>query len=315
MELYKQKLNEWNTYFPPLTKQDDFEFFWQEALEESKKIPLMAEDGKINYPIRQANVYKVIYRGMDGTPIHSYLLLPDTPKPHPCIIRFHGYGGSKGSPAQYMHWLIQGYAVLAVDCRGHGETGDSASYSRGHAGSWATMGLGNKREYYYFRVYTDAIRAVDFIMNHPAIDPNRVAVMGASFGGGISLAIAALDERPCLFIADVPNMCHIELALEQKLEGSLTYIESYLNKYPDRTDKVLTALSYFDHLNFADRIKRHIRISVSLKDVICPPLSVMAVYNRIQSQKSLLVYPYSGHDIAAHPQHVDSTIEWIAKHL
>lgn len=315
MQLYEHKLDQYYSYNPVSSKPEDFDQFWLEAVKESKKVPLKAVSKKLNYPIKQAEVYKVTFNGLDGTPIHSFFLLPKTGKAHPCIIRFHGYGGSKGSPAQYMHWLIQGYAVLTVDCRGHGETGDSAPYTTGHGGSWATQGLGDRKEYYYFRVYTDAIRAVDFIIDQPAIDPNRIAIMGASFGGGISLAIAALDERPSLILADVPNMCHIEHAIEEKQEGSLIQIESYLNKHPHQTDDVLKTLAYFDHLNFAERIKQRIRIAVSFKDTVCPPLSVMAVYNRIKSEKNLVVYPYSGHDIANNPHHIDSTIDFVSKYL
>ncbi|WP_180850545.1 acetylxylan esterase [Bacillus sp. UMB0893] len=316
MELYKQTIEEFKNYKPALTKRNDFDDFWDQTIHLSNSTPLDESVEHVDYPIKEVLVYKARYKGIDGTPVHSYFILPrERNETLPCLIRFHGYGGTKGTPAQYMHWLIQGYAVLAVDCRSHGETGDESDYTIGSAGSWATQGLLDKKEYYYYKVFTDAKRAVDFVINRPEIDPDRVGIIGASFGGGISLAVAALDHRPNLVIADVPNMCNIELAMQQKLEGSLTYIEKYISRYPEQVEKVLDTLSYFDNLNLANRIQKRVSVSVALNDTICPPKSIFGVYNQITSEKSLIVHPFSGHDAPGTAHHVNQTLEFVRRHL
>lgn len=316
VELYKQQIKEYNAYIPPLNKQPDFDSFWEEALAFSNRTPLEEEVQKIDYPIKEVEVYQVRYKGVDGTSVHSHYLLPGKGKePFPCLILFHGYGGNKGSVSQFMKWLIQGYAVLAVDCRGQGETGDSSHYSSGSLGTWATQGLLNREEYYYFKVYTDSKRAVDFVMNRPEIDKQNIGVMGASLGGGIALAVGALDQRPKLIVADVPNMCNIELSIQQKFEGSLVAIENYLARYPERMDQVLRTLSYFDNLNLAPRIKSRVRVSVAFKDLICPPKPIFGVYNHICAQKSLEVFPFSGHDAPGSIHHTDKTIDFVNRHL
>jgi cephalosporin-C deacetylase len=228
---------------------------------------------------------------------------------------FHGYGGDKGSVAQYAKWTLQNYAVLAVDCRGMGDTGDDTTYSSGSLGTWSTKGILDRKEYYYFKAYLDAKRAIDFVMNQPEVDQDRVCLFGSSLGGGIAMGAAALDYRPKLVVADVPNMCDIELSIQQKCEGSLVFIEQYLSKYPEQTELVFHNLSYFDHLNHAPNIKSKIRLSVAFKDLICPPMPIFGVYNKISAEKSIEIYPFAGHNAPGTETHIDKTIEYINLNL
>ena len=45
---------------------------------------------------------------------------------------------------------------------------------------YMTRGITDPSTYYYRRVFTDAVRAVEAARSHPAVDPGRVAVSGAS---------------------------------------------------------------------------------------------------------------------------------------
>ncbi|WP_221567047.1 alpha/beta fold hydrolase [Alkalihalobacillus sp. TS-13] len=309
-------IKEYESYHPELTRREEFNSFWENALSESKTIPLNPHVEKILYPIKQVQVERVTYQGAYETPISAYYIKPvDTKEKLKCIIFYHGYGGNKGAISQYMTWLIQGYAIFAVDCRGMGETGDDSTYSFGNTGSWATQGLLVKEEYYYYKVWLDCKRAVDFIMTQDEIDPNAVCLMGSSLGGGIAMAVAALDPRPALVVADVPNMCDIELTIKQKMEGSLVEIEKFLKVHPEYTEKILTNLSYFDILNHASNIKSKIRVSVAFKDLICPPKPIFGVYNHITSEKSMEIYPFSGHDAPGTSSHIEKTISYVNMNL
>src|SRR5690606_36681374 len=73
--------------------------------------------------------------------------------------------------------------------------------------------------YYYRRVFTDALRAVETVLAHPAVDETRVAVAGGSQGGGIALAVsglapALLDNVVGTAMPDVPFLCHYRRATE-----------------------------------------------------------------------------------------------------
>ncbi len=263
-------INQLELYRPSQRKRNDHNAFWKETYNEIRKKPLNSVLKELDYPISQISAYELTYHGFDETAIKAYYLLPKKFQGKlPCLISFHGYAGSKGAIADYMKWLIQGYAVIAVDCRGHGQSGDYSNYSSNEMGSWVTQGILDKEEYYYRKVYMDGVRAIDFACTRSEIDHNRMALIGTSMGGGITLAVAALDSRPKLVIADIPNMCDIELAIHEKLEGSLTFIERFLDRHPEQIEQVFSTLSYFDNLNLAANINCRIRVSVGLKDPIC----------------------------------------------
>lgn len=316
MHFFESQTKEYETYIPKLTKEADFDLFWETTLQESDETPLQVELIELAYPIEQIKAFELTYQGFGGTSIKAFYILPKRVKKElPCLIMIHGYGGNKGSVSNYMKWLIQGYAVLAVDCRGQGSSGEDSLYSSGSTGTWATQGLLDKNEFYYRKVYMDCKRAIDFIFTRPEIDISRICLHGASMGGGIALAVSALDDRLKLVVADVPNMCNLELAIQQKFEGSLVSIENYLGRFPERINQVFQTLSYFDNLNFASRIKSKLRVSVAFKDLICPPQSIYGVYNHIQAEKTMVVYPFSGHNTFSISSHIDETITFIKENL
>lgn len=161
------RLEELKGYKPKLTKRDDFDNFWQETLDESKQFPLNSDLKTYEYPIKEIKVFDAYYDGFKGSRINGWYILPNkTNKKQkiPALIYFHGYTRSKGYIQDYLKWVIQGYAVFAVNVRGQGgTTPDSSVYSQGGITGWMTNGILDKYEYYYRNVYMDCVRAVDFI--------------------------------------------------------------------------------------------------------------------------------------------------------
>jgi len=315
MNPFEKVIKTLETYKPALTKRSDHDKFWEDTLQKARKKELNEKLIELNYPIKQIKAYQLTYHGFDQTPIHAFYIVPSNHEGKlPCLIFFHGYGGDKHSIANYMQWLIQGYAVIAIDCRGQGKSGDYSTYSSGVTGSWVTKGILDKEEYYYRKVYIDGVRAIDFAYTRPEIDINRIGVIGSSMGGGIALAVTALDKRPNLVIANMPNMCDIPLAIEQKTEGSLTLIEDFLHRFPEHIDRVYSNMTYFDNLNLSEDINCLTKITIGLKDTICPPKPIFGVYNRIKSEKLINIYPFTGHDLHI-ADHVDKTICFINENL
>ena len=68
-----------------------------------------------------------------------------------------------------------------------------------------TKGILDKHDYYYRRLFTDAVRAVDMLVASDFVDADRIAVCGGSQGGGIALAVAGLDSRVKAVMTDVPK--------------------------------------------------------------------------------------------------------------
>lgn len=285
-------------YRPALTKPNDYDSFWEETLEESRRRPLRPQRTRIDYPSRHAAVYDIRYDGFDGTPIHGWYIVPEFigRSSYPCLIHYHGFGGDRGRPCDLMHWAMAGFAVLSVDCRDQGgQTGDLAGYSAGHMMNVACKGVNNKYEYYFRSVYMDSVRAVDFVCAQPETDPGKLVVEGGSQGGALGMAVAALDDRPALALVDVPSNSNLVKRVEGA-HGAFASVAEYLKRHPDETDLVLHNLSYFDTMNMADRIRCRVLASVALKDEVCPPLMYFATYNRIESDKEIVIYPFNGHE-------------------
>lgn len=118
------------------------------------------------------------------------LYLPEV-VPAPAVVLAHGFGGNKNSLIKQAKYLREaGYLVLTYSARGFGEsTGDISMNSPD------------------FEV-ADATKLIDFLALQPEViqdgsnDP-RVGFVGASYGGALSLMVAALDQRVDAVVSDI----------------------------------------------------------------------------------------------------------------
>lgn len=302
-------------YSPPLTAREDLHTYWEETLRQYASKPLNATKKRVDTPMPYVEAYNMTYEGFDHTPIHGWFLLPRfvQAKKLPCVVCFHGYHGSKGSPEDYGRFLLMGMAVLAVDVRGQGgETGNLLTSDFGMTSGWMTQGILDKDTFYYKAITLDALKAVEWAASEPAIDSSRICVAGGSQGGGLSMITAALSDKVAIAVADIPNMCHMDFGILNST-GSLSEAARFVSAFPDRLDAVLETLSYFDNMNLATNIRVPILVSCGLKDTICMPETIYAAYNRIQSEKELHVYPFNGHHL--NDYHSRKVMHFIAKHF
>ncbi len=314
MPIFDLSLDELRTYRPPLTRQIDFDDFWHETLAESARQPLNPVLEPVDYPVPEIQAFDVRYDGWQGASIAAWYLRPAGNESFPALVFYHGYQNSKIGIYTYLPWVLQGYAVLAVDVRGQpGGSVDNASYSTGHAKGWLTKGILDEREYYYRGVYVDSVRALDVLATLEEVDMDRVGLTGFSQGGGLSLAVAALDARPALTMPGMPFLCHFDRPLEISKAYPYWEFADYLRHHPGRSRRVFCTLSYFDNLNLADRIQCPALFNVGLIDEICPPSTVFAVYNRLNVSKNIAVFPYHAHE---RPEaHWETQVQWANHYL
>jgi len=291
-------IEEVKRYNPPLTKKKDFDIFWKKTKEIAYSIPLNPRKESISYPIEFMKVYKISYNGFDKTPIIGWFIIPnfDKKKKYPCVIHYPGYMATKGRPVDYSAWILMGIAVLAIDIREqNGETGNYMDFEYGSSLDFYTKGVLNKEDYYLRAVYMDCVKAIDFVCEQKEIDTDKIIVEGGSQGGGLSLAVSSLDERPVATLCDVPSYCDFFHRVVGNY-GALSVMTEFLKKHPDDVDKVFDTLSYYDLINHADRIKSRVFASVGLQDNICPAKLFFGVYNKIKSEKEVYIYPFNGHE-------------------
>ena len=259
------------------------------------------------------------FKGYGGASICGYYLTPKKGKNHPVILTYHGYNGHKLGISYNLIWPLMGYAVLAIDIRGQaGESVDNMVYPGPSVAGYMTKGIFDRDNYYYLGVYLDCIRAIDVLADREEVDISRLCVTGGSQGGGLALAAAGLDSRPKLVIAEIPYLCHFRRAVEWAEQvQNLTYLEiaGLIRWYPEREEEMFRTLSYFDNLNLCKNIKAKTIITCALKDMVCPPSTVFAVYNHINAEKKMELLPYYGHEYTAILFFEEKKLEYIRREL
>ena len=68
-----------------------------------------------------------------------------------------------------------------------------------------------------------------------------------------------------------------------------------------RYEDLHKTLSYFDVMNFTDKIECPVFMAIGLQDPVCPPHTNFAGYNHIRSEKSWVCYPEAGHNVWEQP--------------
>ncbi len=100
------------------------------------------------------------------------------------VVILHGLGGNRGQLVGVARILIdEGWGVLLIDQRGHGE----------HSANLTTMGRAES---------LDALAAVEWLRGRDEIDPDRIGLYGASLGAATVIYTAALDPDLACAVAD-----------------------------------------------------------------------------------------------------------------
>lgn len=91
-----------------------------------------------------------------------------------------------GHDVHALMFARNGYGVMMIDLRVHGESG----------GDLLTFG-GDE--------YLDVSAAVDYLQARPDLDPERIGVMGLSLGASAFILAGARDSRLAVVVADAPG--------------------------------------------------------------------------------------------------------------
>lgn len=119
----------------------------------------------------------------DGIKLAATLYLPDGLRKNekrPAILLCHGYTGiRRGLAATFaQRFCAAGYVALTFDYRGFGDSGGQ---------KWRLIPLEQVR---------DIRNALTFVSLQQQVDPARVGLFGASFGGANVCYTAGIDDRP-----------------------------------------------------------------------------------------------------------------------
>ena len=289
---------------PRLTKEPDFDRFWEETTASLKEIDPQFE--LIDCPEKSTpslRVYEVKMRSLGGVRIRGWYEVPKKEGPFPAALRVPGYGQNM-KPAG----TFEDIALLSLNPRGHGNSQEDIE--AGTKNYWI-RGLDDKDLYYYRGAYMDCVRGIDFLCSREEIDKEKIAVFGASQGGGLSLATASLDQRVSLCAPWVPFLAHWKKYFRTT---DWPEMNEWVKFKEERTwERTLKTLSYFDSMNLATRINCPVFMGVGLQDPVCPPSTNFAALNHTKGNKKYQVYARAGHSLG--PLHQKRVLDWIRKNF
>ncbi|MFI5908582.1 acetylxylan esterase [Dactylosporangium sp. NPDC051541] len=298
-----------------------FDAFWDETLRSARNAASLLSVEKVATPLPLFDTWDVTFAGFGGAPIRAWFTRPaGAPAELPAVVEYLGHGRGRGLPIERLTWPAAGYAHLLMDTRGQGDLygngGDTPDPERGRGAGGSrptTDGILDPSDYYYRRLITDAVRAVDAVRELPGVDATKVVAAGNSQGGGLALAVAGLVPDLFALLTSAPFLCDIERGLHLSHLAPYAEIAQYLAVHRESHAQVLRTLSYVDGVEFARRAHAPAHFGIGGRDPVCPPSTGQTAFDAYGgTDKTLHVYPYNGHE-GGEALHTLRQLDWLAK--
>lgn len=209
-----------------------------------------------------AAVETIAYKAADGRTVPAYLTLPNgrDPKKLPLVVLPHGGPAASDEPG--FDWWAQalasrGYAVLQPQFRG----------SEGLGWDWEAAGFGQWGR----KMQSDVSDGVRALARSGIIDPARVCIVGASYGGYAALAGVTLESgvyRCAVSVAGVADLRRMwgGWQANPSKDSTLRYWDR-LTGVKDPNDPALDAISPIKHI---DKISVPVLLIHGTDDTVVP---------------------------------------------
>lgn len=251
----------------------------------------------------------VKFKSFDGLELSAFIYLPTGAKKDgsaPCIVMVHGGPESQERPyfaTTYQYYLSRGYAILAPNIRG----------STGYGKTYTHLDDIEKRG----QAIQDVKACYNFLKNSGYVDPAKVAVMGASYGGYMTLA--AVTFLPELWAAgvDIVGIANFETFLKntgawrRKLrEAEYGYL-----------DKDIEVLRKYSPIHAVDKIKCPLFVIQGANDPRVPQSEAEQIVDQVKKQGGAVEYmlfPDEGHGLAKLANRIKAypaVAEFLDKHV
>ena len=281
---------------------EDFDQFWDNGLQ---ALTCIKEDISIEpsgFSMPYVDGYNLWFTGVGGARIYAkYLRRKGAPISDKALLYFHGYRRSSPSWSMLSQYVCAGFDVFALDCRGQGGLSEDAGKITGTTFSGHIIrGVDDPdtNKLLMSQIMSDCAQLARIARD---MGSTKIYTFGASQGGGLSLACAALSPFVTKTVAMMPFLCDYKHAWEVCTSDS-PYVEirdyfMFHDPCHEREDEIFTKLGYIDVQYLARRIQSQVLMLTGLKDSACPPSTQYAAYNKITSPKKIINYPDYGHEV------------------
>ena len=302
MPQFDMALPELRAYDPKLEEPADFDAFWADTLAEARARPLGATLTPRDNLLGVITTQDVTFTGFGGAPIKGWLHRPASATgPLPAVVEYLGYGGGRGLPHERVLWAVAGYAHLVMDTRGQGstwivgDTPDPEPSGPAHPG-YMTRGILDPATYYYRRLFTDAVRAVDLVrsldtsIRRGSRWPAAARVGASRSPSRASCPTSRRRSRTSRSCATSRGRSRSSTRTPTPRSSATSRRIAIMSTRCSGRCRTSTARSWA-----AGRRRRRCSRS-GLMDEICPPSTVYAAFNAYGGPKEIREYPYNDHE-------------------
>ncbi|HWD38518.1 MAG TPA: acetylxylan esterase [Fimbriimonas sp.] len=288
---------------------EDFDRFWQEAVEEAESLPLRFErKSQRDQELPGFIVERVEFNSLGSRTLHGWLAYEAGAWGFPAFVWVPPYGFESLLPNQY--GTRHGFTSLSFNFFGH-DAFFQQKYVPGQG--YFAEGAELPETWAFRRMFQDAVIATRVLQSLPEADAGRVGAMGMSQGGGISIWLGAWMQSVRAVCADMPFLGNIGQTLEGNVyRYPLKELIDLMEALPLGRERIQNTVSYFDTAFHASRCKKPTQVSLGLKDPAARPEQVRAIYGALPAEKRLITYEI-GHDWA--PEMVENNSDWMRQHL
>lgn len=304
--LFRRELNPDFAPYPP----DDLGRFWAEALAEAESVPLEYRRSPTteNFPV-QHRIELISFRSVGGQTVQGWIAFPDGERRLPSFLWVPPYGRESLLPNVYS--TRTGMTSMSFNLHGEGAFHQERyTPSRGYFAD----GADEPTTFIFRQLVQHVWIAARVLQAQSEADEDRIAAMGMSQGGGLSLWAGALSPRIRSIVADMPFLGAMRYALSRNAyRYPLKELVDFMERTPLGRERVLHTLSYFDTVNLATLCQKPTLVSSGEKDPAVRPETAQAIFDAIPAKrKHRIEYP-GGHDW--HPEMVDNNAEWLRQTL
>ncbi len=294
---------------PPFDREKDFDAFWKGSIAELKKIPM---EPRFDHKKHQGafNVHSVTFKGFNRATVQGELYVPrDAKKPRASII-IPDYNRDR----QYVGYpLERDMAYFFLRLRGH-DVIKTEPGEQPRSPGYMIDNIAEIESYYLRGIYLDAYRAIDTLRLNNNLDLSVVGLMGKGLGAAAAIFAASFSNRVAAIVLDTPSFCYLSRSQNVSTGDASAEINEFLEQHRNKKKIVKKNLSYFDALNFSDRLEVPALVTVGFKDTISPPECVFALFNHLLCDKTIEVYPDSGND-AGDENQFKKSIKWLRERV
>jgi cephalosporin-C deacetylase-like acetyl esterase len=297
-------------HLPPFDRAKDFSSFWEKSIADFKKNPINPDFQKEKKPEDRFLSYRVTYSGFLKTGITGELLVPAKGKKPKVIIDIHDYNSTTRFRRDR---LDNRFAYLFLKLRGHDRIQTNKEGEQKSPGFMIEHIL-DINTYYVKAAFLDVYRSIDVLRLNKDLDCSIIGLLGKGFGAAAALFTGAFSDRVKALVLETPSFSYLPLGQNISTGDAAEEINEFIYSRKGKKKVVKDNLTYFDAINFSDRISQPVLATVGLKDTISPPQCVFALFNHLECEKTIEVYPEEGNE-AGGTEQFKKSLQWLGERM